>query len=84
MDGSHRAFGVDSAQLQSIIERIESLRAEQKASKECEKEVFAEAKAMGFMVGPLRKVVNERAADPNKLAEEAAWLEMYKSALGMD
>lgn len=36
------------------------------------------------MTRPVRTIIKERAMDPAARTEEAAVLEMYKSALGMD
>lgn len=82
MDGSNME-AVTAAELRAFIERIEQLRAEQAAIKEQEKEVFAEMKGRGYMTRPVRTIIKQRAADPAKLAEEEAVLEVYKAALGM-
>jgi uncharacterized protein (UPF0335 family) len=82
MDGSNME-AVTGAELRSFVERIEQLRAEQAELKETEKEVFAEMKGRGYMTRPVRTILKQRAADPAKLAEEEAVLELYKSALGM-
>ena len=86
MDGSQitegAAYSVHAAQLRSFVERIERLRAEQKDLKDLEKEVFAEAKARGYMTRPIRSIIKERAEDPDDRAEHEAVLEMYREALG--
>jgi uncharacterized protein (UPF0335 family) len=82
MDGSN-IEAVTAAELLSFIERIEQLRAEQADIKAQEKEVFDELKGRGYMKRPVRTIIKERAMDPDKLAEEQAVLELYKSALGM-
>lgn len=85
MDGSQMdaAYIVSAAELRSFVERIERLRAEQADLKELEREVFAEAKGRGYMTRPIRTIIKERATAPDKLAEDQAVLEMYRSALGM-
>ena len=82
MDGSN-IEAVTAAELRAFIERIEQLRAEQAAVKDQEKEVFAEIKARGYMTRPIRTIIKRRAAQPDKLAEEEAVLEVYMAALGM-
>lgn len=82
MDGSN-IKAVTTAELRAFIERIEQLRAEQAAVKDQEKEVFAEIKSRGYMTRPIRTIIKRRAAQPDKLAEEEAVLELYMSALGM-
>ena len=68
-------------ELQQIIERIESLRAEKAKTQELIREAFAEAKADGFDVKVLRKVIALRAMDPAERAEQEAIMEMYLAAL---
>ena len=68
-------------ELQQIIERIESLRAEKAKTQELIREAFAEAKADGFDVKVLRKVIALRAMDPRERAEQEAIMEMYLAAL---
>lgn len=88
MDGSNieqdAAQRVAASELRQFIERIERLRAEAAGVKDQEKEVFAELKARGYMTRPVRTIIKERAMDPAKRAEDAAVLDLYKSALGMD
>ena len=87
MDGSKintdAAYSVTADQLRAFIERIEFVRAEQAELKEREKEIFAEMKGAGYMTRPVRTIIKLRAQNPDDRAEEAAVLEMYKSALGM-
>lgn len=83
MDGSEHAYRVAADELRQFIERIEQLRREQADLKALEKEVFAEAKARGYMTRPIRTIIKERAEDPDKRAEEQAVLEMCRAALGM-
>jgi len=80
MDGT---YGLAAGELTQLIERVEKLRAEQAELKELEREVFAEAKGRGYMTRPMRSLIKLRAQDPDQRAEEAAVLEMYKSAVGM-
>lgn len=81
MDGSNMQ-AVTAAELRQFIERIEQLRSEQADIKTQEKEVFAEIKSRGYMTRPIRTILKRRAADPVKLAEEEAVLEVYMAALG--
>jgi uncharacterized protein (UPF0335 family) len=70
-------------QLVSIIERIERLEEEKKATGEDIKEVYAEAKANGFDTKILRRVVQLRRQDKAERQEQEAILELYLEALGM-
>ena len=70
-------------QLRTFIERIERLE-EEKANLLADiKEVYAEAKAMGFEPKIMRKVVSLRKMDVEKRQEEDFVLDTYLNALGM-
>lgn len=72
-----------NAQLRGIVERIERLE-EDKAKVAADiREVYSEAKANGFDVKTLRKVVALRKKEAAERAEEEAMLEVYMNALGM-
>ena len=70
-------------QLQQLIQRIEKLEDEKSALMLDIKEVYAEAKSMGFDPKIIKKVVSIRAKDAAKVAEEQALLDTYMNALGM-
>ena len=70
-------------QLKSIIERIERLEEEKQAIAGDIRDVFAEAKANGYDVKTLRKVVQLRKKDSDQREEEEAMLTLYLHALGM-
>ena len=70
-------------QLRSIIERIEKLEEEKKATGDDIKEVYAEAKGNGFEPKIMRQIVRIRKRDKDDLDEEESLLELYKRALGM-
>ena len=69
-------------QLRAFIERVERMNEEADAIKEDIKEIWAEAKANGFEVKVLKRIVNIR-KDQNSYQEQEAILELYMSALGM-
>lgn len=73
-----------NAQLKSIVERIENLDEQIGELRSDQKDIFAEAKGQGYCVKTLRKIVALRKKDPAARAEEAALLETYLQALGMD
>ena len=66
-----------------MIERIERLEEEKKATSDDIKEVYAEAKGNGFDVKALRTIVRLRKQDVDERKEEEAVLETYMHALGM-
>jgi uncharacterized protein (UPF0335 family) len=70
-------------QLKSIIERIERLEEEKKATSDDIKDVYAEAKGNGFDVKALRQIVRLRKQDVDERREAEAILETYMHALGM-
>ena len=70
-------------QLKAIVERIERLEEEKKATSDDIRDVYAEAKGNGFDVKTLRVVVRLRKQDSNERKEQEALLETYMHALGM-
>ena len=70
-------------QLKAVIERIEKLEEEKKATSDDIKDVYAEAKGNGFDVTALRTIVRLRKQDVDERKEQEAVLETYMHALGM-
>jgi len=70
-------------QLKAIIERIERLEEEKKATSDDIRDVYAEAKGNGFDVKALRTIVRLRKLDTDERREQEAVLETYMHALGM-
>lgn len=77
----HNSFAKD--QLKSFIERIERLEDEKAAFGMDIKEVYAEAKGVGFDTKIMRQVVRLRKLDKADLQEQWAILDLYCSALDM-
>lgn len=75
--------GVAADRLRSFIERIERLEEEKAALAVDIREVYAEAKAMGFDTKALRTVVRLKKKDEQERREEEALLATYMHALGM-
>ena len=75
--------GVAGERLRSFIERIERLEEEKKALAEDIKEIYGEAKGVGFDAKTMRKIVSLRKLDTEKRREEDELLDLYKSAIGM-
>ncbi len=74
---------VPREQLRALVARIEKLEEEKAAIAEDIREVYAEAKAMGFDTKVLRKVIAMRKRDRHELEEEQALMDLYLHALGM-
>ena len=70
-------------QLRSIVERVERLEEEKRATAADISEVYKEAKGNGFDVAIVRQVVKIRAMDSTQRDERDALLDLYLSALGM-
>lgn len=69
--------------LRLLIERIERLEEEKKAIAEDIRDVYAEAKAVGYDAKIMRKLIALRKMKPEDRSEEEIILETYKAALGM-
>ena len=83
MTDSTDVGGVSGARLKSFIERVERLEEEKKALGEDIKDFYGEAKASGFNVVILRKIVSLRKKNLEKRREEQELLDLYMSAIGM-
>ncbi len=75
--------GIASERLKSFIERVERLTEEKTALAADITEVFSEAKSTGFDVKIMRMIIKLRAMDENARKEQAALLDMYKTALDL-
>ena len=75
---------IQADRLKLLIERVERLEEEKKGIADDIKDVYAEAKAVGYDPKIMRKVVSLRKMDTNDRREQDDLLETYKSALGMD
>lgn len=75
--------GVAGKRLVSFLERVETLEEEKTALADDIKEVYAEAKGVGFDVKTIRRIIKLRKMEPEKRREEDEILELYKSAIGM-
>lgn len=75
--------GVAGKRLAAFLERVERLEEEKSALMEDIKEVYAEAKGVGFDVKTMRKVIALRKMDVEKRREAEQLLDLYKSAVGL-
>lgn len=74
---------ISADRLKSFIERIEKLIEERAAIQGDIKDVFSEAKAVGYDVKTMRKVIQLRGMDAADRAEQETLLDVYMHALGM-
>ncbi len=70
-------------QLKAFVERVERLEEEKKTISDDIKDVYAEAKAIGYDVKALRTIVRMRKQDIDERKEQETILETYMQALGM-
>lgn len=75
--------GIARDQLRAFIERIERVEQEIAELNTDKRDIYAEAKSVGFDVPTIKKVVRLRKLDANERAESDALLDTYLVALGM-
>ena len=79
----HAAVKAANDQLKAIVERIEKLEEEKKATSDDIRDVYAEAKGNGFDAKALRTIVRMRKMDVDERREQQDVLDTYLHALGM-
>ncbi len=81
--GSAYVHGIARDQLRAFIERIERLEEEKKTVADDIKDVYGEAKGMGYDTKVMKKVIALRKKDDQERMEEDLVLDTYLMALGM-
>lgn len=81
--GAEAVHSVARDQLRAFVERIERLEEEKATIATDIKDVFGEAKCMGFDTKILKKVIALRKKDDQERMEEDLILDTYLHALGM-
>ncbi len=81
--GAEDSASVAGKRLLSFLERVERLEEEKKALSEDIKEVYAEAKGVGFEPKIMKRLVKLRKMEPETRAEEDDLMDIYKKAIGM-
>lgn len=81
---SESTTGIAAERLKSFVERVERLEDEKKALAGDIKEVYSEAKGVGFDTKIMRKIVQIRRLDPADRREQEEILDLYKRALGLE
>ena len=82
-DEASTQYRVTAGELRQFVERYERLESERRDLADQMKEVMAEARARGYDVKVLKKLIALRKRDTQELSEEEVILELYKQALGM-
>lgn len=75
---------ISSEQLRLLIERVERLEEEKKGISDDIKDVYGEAKAIGYDTKIMKQIVKLRKKTRDARMEEEALLDTYKTALGLD
>jgi uncharacterized protein (UPF0335 family) len=83
MTEGHNSNAADE-RLRLLIERIERLEEEKKGIADDIRDVYAEAKAVGYDPKIMRQIVRLRKMKPDDRSEMQMLLETYLNALGMD
>ena len=69
--------------LRQLIERVERLEEEKKGIADDIRDVYAEAKAVGYDARIMRQIVRLRKMKPDDRREMETILDLYKAALGI-
>ena len=75
--------GIDSTRLDSLIERIERLEEEKKGIASDIRDIYAEAKGVGFDVNIMRAIIKLRKMNQADREEQEFLLETYRKALNV-
>jgi uncharacterized protein (UPF0335 family) len=78
-----KAGPVSADRLKSFIERVEKLEEERHAAGSDIRDVYSEAKGVGYDIKTMRKIISLRKMDAADRAEQETLLDVYKHALGM-
>jgi uncharacterized protein (UPF0335 family) len=70
--------------LRLLVERVERLEEEKQGIADDVKDVYLEAKAVGYDPKIMREIVKLRKMKPDDRAEREMILDTYKKALGLD
>lgn len=76
--------GIAGERLLAFVERVERLEEEKAALAADIKEVYAEAKGVGFDIKILRKIISLRKLDKSDRQEQEELLDIYMRALDME
>lgn len=75
--------GIDSTRLNSLIERIERLEEEKKGISSDIRDIYAEAKSVGFDVKIMKAIIKLRKMNQADRDEQEFLLETYRKALNV-
>ena len=75
--------GIDSTRLNSLIERIERLEEEKKGISSDIRDIYAEAKGVGFDVKIMKAIIKLRKMNQADRDEQEFLLETYRKSLNV-
>ena len=75
--------GVAGQRLRAFLDHIERLEEEKSELADAIKDVFAEAKSVGFDVPTMRKILRLQKMQPDKRREQDELVKLYKAAIGL-
>jgi len=70
--------------LELLLQRVETLAEERKGISDDIRDVFAEAKAVGYDPKIMREVLKQRAMKPDVRKERNQLIETYANSIGLD
>jgi uncharacterized protein (UPF0335 family) len=76
--------GIAADRLRAFIERVERLEEEKAALVADIREIYAEAKGVGYDTKIMRQIVRLRKMDSQDRQEQEAILDLYRRALDLD
>lgn len=76
--------GISNERLRSIVQRIERLEEDKAAVAEDIREIYAEAKGVGYNVKTVRAIVKARKIELAKRREQLELFDLYAAAIGME
>ena len=78
-----QAGPISAERLKSFVERIEKIEEERVALGGDLRDIYSEAKGVGYDVKTMRKIISIRKVDAAERDEQEQLLDVYKHALGM-
>jgi uncharacterized protein (UPF0335 family) len=78
-----KAGPISADRLKSFVERIEKLEEERQALGGDLRDIYSEAKGVGYDVKTMKKIISLRKMDAADRDEQETLLDVYKHALGM-
>lgn len=82
--GDNSSITIESEELRKIVHRIEALNEEIAGIQDDRKDVFSEAKGMGFDATTIRELIRLRKLDPEVREERRTLLDVYLAAFGVE